>query len=83
MDIPNLKNLMSKQSPVSLFNVVCIYLMVRPLCPIGQFLIKYSLNDSEAKCCNTHDLDLYNQFNTSMIKHWAPFLPMAFRTAQR
>lgn len=75
MDITNLKNLMSKLSPFSLFSVIQAHLMIRPLCHIGQLLIKYSLNDSEAKCCNTDDLELYNQFNRSMIKRWAPFSP--------
>lgn len=81
MDSPNLKNLMSKLSLFSLFTVICTHLMIRPLCHIGQFLIKYSLNDSKAKCCNTDDLELYNQFNRSMIKRWAPFFPYGIQNS--
>lgn len=75
MDSPNLNNLMSKPSPSYLLNVIHTHLTIRPVCHIGQFLIKYSLNDSEEKSYNTHNLEPHNQFNTSMIKPWALFSP--------
>lgn len=73
MAIPNSKNLMSKQSPFLLFEVMYTHIKIRPLCHIRHFLIKHSLNDSQVRCCKAHSPDLQNQFNTSMIKCWASF----------
>lgn len=39
------------------------------------------LNDSGAKYGNTQSLQLYNQLNTSMIKHWAPFSPCGIQSS--